>query len=291
MQVPSYDFSAYLAAAESAVDGESIYRGPTYRYRYPPTLALLLTPLTLLAPLTAQRVWTMIDQGFLAAALWLSLRLLPRRPTCTEIALLLAVTFGFFPLYTQVKLGQMGNVIFLLVALMATVWHGEARLRSGWPVALAGALKLYPVGFAFWFLRQGAWRTALLVGVGCAGILMLPEAIFRGGWLDDYVRSLPAMFSSGANPIKADNQSFFAFLARLDASAGASASWLSADFALASATALMALILTLAWSPTGAVRGDVLAIAITATALPLVWANPVSWSHNYVVLLLAAPTL
>lgn len=87
-----YDFRIYLAAAESVVKGESLY---FHGYRYPPTLALLLTPMTLLPPLTAQRVWTLIDQGFLAAALWLSLRWLPRHLGQIEMAVLLAITFGF----------------------------------------------------------------------------------------------------------------------------------------------------------------------------------------------------
>jgi hypothetical protein len=289
--LPLHDFGAYLAAAQRLVDGESIYAAPDFRYRYPPTLALLLAPLTLFPPLTAQRLWTLIDQGFLAAGVGLSLRLLPRRPSRVETALLLAIGFGFFPIYTQVKLGQLGNLLFLLTALTATAWQRGDRVRAGWPVALAGALKVYPLGFTLWFVRQGAWRTAIVVGVVCAAILILPELIFRGGWLEDYVRALPVMFSAGASPIKADNQSFFAFVARLDGSVGDSARWLSVDFAVATAFAFTALILTLACSPARTMRGDELAITLTATALPLAWANPVGWSHGYVVLLLAAPAL
>lgn len=52
------------------------------------------------------------------------------------------------------KLGQMGNIIFLLVAVMAAAWHSGARLWSGAPIALAAALKLYPVGFVLWFLHR-----------------------------------------------------------------------------------------------------------------------------------------
>ncbi len=252
---------------------------------------MLLAPLTLLPALTAQRLWTVLDQGFLAVGVWLSLRLLSRRPSRVETALLLAIGFGFYPIYTQVKLGQMGNILFLLVALMATAWHREARLWAGWPIALAAALKLYPLGFALWFVRQGAWRTAVVVVAVCAAILILPEVMFRGGWLEDYGRALPVMFSVGASPIKADNQSFFGFIARLDANVGTSARWLSAGFVVATAFACTALIVTLACSPAGTIPGDELAISLTATALPLAWANPVSWSHNYVVLLLAAPAL
>jgi hypothetical protein len=99
------------------------------------------------------------------------------------------------------------------------------------------------------------------------------------------------MFSTGASPTKADNQSFFAFVARLDATVGASARWSSVGFVVAAAFAFTALILTLACSPARKMRGDEVAIAVVATALPLAWANPVGWSHNYVVLLLAAPAL
>jgi len=286
MEVPLYDFSVYLAAAQGAVDGSSMYRET---YRYPPTLALLLTPMTLLSPLVAQRIWTAVDQVFLAAALWLSVRLSPRRPSVNEIALLAALTFGFFPLYTQVKVGQMGNALFLLVALAATAWRRGFRERAGWAIALAGALKVYPLGFSFWFVRQRAWRAALVAGVGCAAILLVPELLLGGGWLEDYVRSLPEMFSSGASPIKADNQSLFAFVARLPL--GASLEWRSAGFAIATATAAGALALALAFSPTGAMSADELAISLVATAIPLAWANPVSWTHNYIVLLLAAPAL
>jgi hypothetical protein len=95
------------------------------------------------------------------------------------------------------------------------------------------------------------------------------------------------MFSSGASPIKADNQSFFAFLAR----AGASPLWLSASFAVAATGGCAALLLTLACSPVGAMRGDLIAVAVTATFLPLAWANPAGWTHNFVALLLAAPAL
>lgn len=282
------DFRVYLEAAESAVAGETLYlRG----YRYPPPLALLLTPMTLLTPVTAQRLWTLIDQVFLAAGLWLSLRWLPRHLSRVEVAILIAITFGFFPLYTQLKLGQMGNIIFLLVAAMAAAWHGGARAWSGAPIALATALKLYPMGFVLWFLHQGAWRTVLVVVVVCTGILLLPDAILGGRWMEDYVRSLPEMFSTGASPIKADNQSFFAFITRWGSALGAATPWQSAGFVVAVTAALIALMLTLACIPRGAMSGDVTAIVVTATFLPLAWANPVSWTHNYVALLLAAPAL
>lgn len=284
---PLYDFIAYFAAAQGVIEGRSIYEAPLYRYRYPPTLALLLTPLTSLEPLAAQRLWTILDQGFLAAAVWLSLRLLPRRPTRAESALLLAAGFGFYPLYTQVKLGQMGNLLFLLLAWMATAWHRGERGRAGWPIALAGALKLYPLGLSLWFARQRAWRPVAVVFLGFAAILVLPELILRGGWLADYLHSLPVMFSAGADPIKADNQSLFAVFARLVGAPG----WLSLGFALAATLSLGAFVLTLACTPDGGMSGDELAISIAASALPLAWANPAGWSHNYIVALLAAPAL
>lgn len=278
------DFRVYLEAAESAQAGESLYlRG----YRYPPTLALLLTPLTRLSPLTAQRVWTLLDQGLLVTALWLSWRCLPRSLAGLEIPLAVAATFAFFPLYPQLKLGQMGNSIFVLVAVMATAWHAGRPLRAGGAVAVAGLLKVYPIGLAAWLLRQGAGPAVVLIGLACAGLLWLPDAVFHGAWLSDYVRSLPQMFASGASPIKADNQSFFAFIARV----GAAPEWQSMGFAFALLLAAGALMLTLAWSPTGRVRGDVTAISITAAFLPLAWANPASWAHNYVTLLLAVPAL
>jgi hypothetical protein len=141
-------------------------------------LALLLTPLTALTVPVAQRVWVLFDQGCILAGLWISVRLLPRPPSRTEKLALACLVLAFYPVHLELKDGQASALLFLLVALAALFWWRGWRQTAAWPIALAGSIKYYPLGFALWFLRQRAFATAALVGAGFAALVLLPDIVF-----------------------------------------------------------------------------------------------------------------
>jgi hypothetical protein len=62
----------------------------------------------------------------------------------------------------------------------------------------------------------------------------------------------------------------------------------AAGHVIAGCVAAATLWVALACTPREPRCGDVVAIAYTATAIPLAWGNPICWSHNYLVVLLAA---
>lgn len=137
-----------------------------------PVSALPILPLAGFAALTAKRIWIIANLLFLsgtAEALHRVTQLGRRR---VWILTLLAV----IPLRTNFVLGQMHVVVLLLLALAYLFQSRSRAIASGICIALAGALKIYPLLFVFYFAWKRQWRevvsavltTMVVTGIGYA---------------------------------------------------------------------------------------------------------------------------
>ena len=220
-----YDFSGYFDAAlalhdnvhaniydihviEAAAQAHHAFLAPGYRELYPPTIALLVLPLTLFSFLTATRIWFFLNvllwlgsavlmgelissalAGFKLAAHpdsarpgaphlrlrdWLS-TLSPRATFVIGLAAFLCLTP--FPLDLGLQLGQVNVLILFLTLLALWLARGRRLALAGAVLALAASIKILPAIIIIYFLLRGRWRVVAGALAGFAGVLVVMLAV------------------------------------------------------------------------------------------------------------------
>ena len=179
-----FDMAVFLDAGNDVLAGQSPYPDPATfhgddNYVYPPTLAVLMTPLSALPERHAVTLYMLAS----IAAILLAIRLLGVRDwRCYVVAL-------FFPIVQDsLKLGTLGPFLVLLLAL---VWrYRNSTLGAGAALGLAVVLKLFLWPFALWLVVTRRFRAALVaIGTG-VGLALGSWAIIGFAGLRDYARLL-----------------------------------------------------------------------------------------------------
>jgi hypothetical protein len=178
-----FDFLAYHSAAARLLEGLPLYdmsfteTGGFGLFYYPPTFALLILPLGLLAPTVAIWVWT----GLSIAAFLAGVAILP---VSREVRWWLVLLAGLsFPFVYAVKLGQVGPVLFLLFAV-GWRWLDEP-LRLGLSGALGAAIKLQPGLVLVWAAATRRFGAVVVGAVALAAMGVVALAVGGpGAWTD-----------------------------------------------------------------------------------------------------------
>jgi hypothetical protein len=132
-----------------------------------PYSALIMVPLSRLAPLVAKQTWVLLDVGLLGATtyvLWALTRMPVRR-------ILILIFLTLVPLQTNVEFGQQYVLLLFLLAAAALLYARDHDFGAGSVLAFAAALKIFPVGFGLLFLLKRRWRAA--AGLSITGIVLL----------------------------------------------------------------------------------------------------------------------
>ena len=178
-----YDFLAYHAAASRALAGQPAYdtsfeaAGGFGLFYYPPTFIPLVLAFGLLPPDFATWAWT---AGLLAAFV-VGVAVLPVARTVKWWIVLLAGLS--WPFLYAIKLGQVGPLLFLL---MAVGWRwmdrGPVLGVSG---ALGAAIKIQPGLILAWALLTRRWA-AFVTGAVVLAVLALAATLVAGlgAWTD-----------------------------------------------------------------------------------------------------------
>jgi Glycosyltransferase family 87/WD40-like Beta Propeller Repeat len=140
-----------------------------------PFSALPVLPLTFFSALTAKRIWILLNLAMLAA----SAELLHRSTALRRRLVWIITLLAFVPLRTSFLYGQMHlSVLFLMV--MAYFFYARRRdVACGACIALAAALKVYPIVFFGYLVVKRRWRAAL--ATACAMVLVVLVAEFWMG--------------------------------------------------------------------------------------------------------------
>ncbi len=131
-----------------------------------PFSMLILLPLAWLNVMQAKHVWIVLNIAVLIAAMRLLSKASGLSPRRAWLIALLAV----FPLRNDFALGQMHLIVF---ALLVLGWHFHMRgkqVASGCCIALAGALKIYPLFYCLYFAIKKRWRAlgaAVAASIAC----------------------------------------------------------------------------------------------------------------------------
>lgn len=213
LQVP-FDFAIFLGAGEAIRHGESPYvdpdavisEGQPAPYAYPPLLALLVTPLTLLPEKVAGSsapgvLFTLVLVACTVTALFV-LGVTDWR--CYPVALL------YPPTLENVEYGAIGPILALLVALG---WRYRDRvLGAAGVVGFTVVLKVFLWPLVVWLAATRRWRAALGAVIIALGLALASWAVigFRG--LAEY----PTLLRRLADVEAESSYSAFAVLRALD---------------------------------------------------------------------------
>ncbi|HEV1998507.1 MAG TPA: glycosyltransferase 87 family protein [Candidatus Dormibacteraeota bacterium] len=299
---PASDFRNYYVAAQDFAAGRDVYaqalrccNGVVRNdgFNYPPLIAELVRPLTVLSLTAAARVWLVLNQLMLAGAIFLAWRTLRDHVSTGALLLLLSLTLAFRPLSVAIELAQ---VTVLLTLLLAVAAYSYARRREaalgGVAVAIATLIKLLPVVMALAFVR---WDRRPRFLVGAATLAATTVVVLGTLWVltpatQEFFFRVMVRFTS--TPDIYGNQSLQAVSRRaqivLLGGVGPAGRVLTA-------LAMLALI-GLTWWRGARVEGAVGRLAVFASLLaviPLV--SPLTWDHHLVtemlVVALIAPGL
>jgi hypothetical protein len=259
-----FDFSVYLRAADDIRRGDSPYVDPdelkgesTAPYVYPPLLAIVLVPFTVLpddvhGSSPAAVLVSLLAIGCIVAAL---LALDVRDWRCYPIALL------YPPTVENVEYGAVGPALTLLVALG---WrYRERAVAASLSVGAAIVLKLFLWPLVVWLAVTRRWKAAAGAVAAAIGLALVSWAAigFRG--LADYPDLLRRLSELEAE----SSYSAYAILVTVGLPTGAA-------HALTGLAAIG--LLALAWrvasdSGSGDRRALTLALAAGLVATPILW--------------------
>jgi hypothetical protein len=140
-----------------------------------PISTLPMWPLTRFSPLTAKRLWLLLNLGLLVPLCWL-LRSLTGL-SYQRISLVFALSF---PLHRNLLYGQFYLVLLLLILAACWAYLHEKDSLAGALIAVAAACKVFPVFFFVFFLQRKTWR-ALIAGA-LAGVATIAASVSIFGW-------------------------------------------------------------------------------------------------------------
>jgi glycosyl transferase family 87 len=280
LEVP-YDFAIFLRASEDVRAGDSPYVDPDTisedspaPYVYPPLLAIVLLPATVLP----EEVRGSSPAGVLVSLLLIAcvvgtLALLDVRDwRCYPVALL------YPPTLENVEYGAVGPVLALLVAL---AWRYRDRV---WPVAAsvgaAIALKVFVWPLLVWLAVTRRWAGAVGAALVAIGLALGSWAAIGFDGIADYPDLLRRL-----SDVEAENSySAYAILVTIGLPSG-----LAHALVVAAAVAL----LVLAWRAARGADGDRRALTLALAAGFVL--TPILWLHYLVLLVvpiaLARPRL
>lgn len=260
-------------------------------YVYPPLWAWLLIPLSKFTAAQALAIWRLLSVLFLMIAIWLlgKINFPPeiwqRHRQVVIVSLLgLGVLLSFsWPGFFALLEGQV--IILLLLLLVLTLWtYGRRhKIWGALALALAGAIKIFPLFVLFYFLVKKNIRWVLFVLLFLVLLTLLP---LPWAGLETYRAFIVRdVFLASAPPNVVYNQglpflltTFFSpsvdFRPLVD--------WSPAVPYLKAAASCLVLIFL--WRQLRQTQNLVGGFSLTVIAILLIW--PVTWVHTYVLLLI-----
>jgi alpha-1,2-mannosyltransferase len=218
--VGQYDFSSYYAAAlairlnphaeiyaanvlASAGAHAHVQVQPPLPYTYPPLMAILLSPFTLLSFRVVSRLWLLVNAGLCLVVVAILANEIaymagPSEPLARRdlrawlsdpvhvlgLAIAAAIVLPAAPARQTMLTGQIDLLVLLPLALVPALLRGRRDAWAGAAVALAAMLKLTPGVLLLYFVLRGHWRAfwsaiATLVGLALVSIAVVgPEVFF-----------------------------------------------------------------------------------------------------------------
>jgi alpha-1,2-mannosyltransferase len=266
-------------------------------FTYPPFAALLFAVLALFSHTTSGFVFSATAIGGAAVvAAWLARHYFGMkgwRGTFADARFRAVALFGtaaillLGPWRDTLYFGQINIILMGLIladfALYGKSRSGELRWPAGLLTGIAAGIKLTPLVFGLYYLVRRDFKALGWMAAGFFGSIALAWVVLPAASLAFWTRILPDTGRIGG-PGYVDNLSIKGFLLHfgLPDNSFSSALWLVLALAL---IALAALVIK--WT----VAADENFVAVSATAVLMLLISPVSWSHHWVWIAVALPSM
>jgi hypothetical protein len=203
--------------------------------------------------------------------------------------LLLLASFGFMPVYLNLKFQQVATVWLLLMT--AALW-AALRRRAGLAgafIAAAASLKVSPIFLIPLFARLGRWRIVALASVTLVGLTVVTMLATPGSW-QFFTVVLPRIGLGTANW---DNGSIDGLVSRIAQLApglfGGATQTVAKVVIVAAAVIVIGVTLWRAGQP-GIKEAWALRLSVATLITALLIVSSVTWQHHLVTLLLPMAT-
>ncbi len=181
-------------------------------YTYPPTLADLLTPLTLFSPFSAAAIWQILNLAALLSSTFLVIQMLGEW-SLGHASLVAAFSLIFRPTLTCFNWGQVTFILLFLVTAGLSMYFQDRKGAAGFLFALAITIKLTPLIVIVPLIAWRDWK--FLRAIALWGAIILSVLLIVNGWgtLTYYVLHVVPRLSDGAVDI--DNRTVGTLFAEL----------------------------------------------------------------------------
>ncbi|MFI2564809.1 glycosyltransferase 87 family protein [Paenarthrobacter sp. NPDC018779] len=293
------DFEVYYYGGGRVLEGGDLYAvRDGLPFTYPPFAALLFSGLAALGFFGGSLVFilaALLGAGVVAA--WLSRHyffgLASWRVAFADYRFRTTALLGtgaillLGPWRDTFVFGQI-NIVLMGVILADFALHGKARAgQIRWPagllIGMAAGVKLTPLAFGLYFLVRKDFRALGWMAAGFFGSIAFAWAVLPQASLAFWTQILPDTGRIGG-PGYVDNLSLKGLLIHfgMPDSSTTSLVWLVLSLGLAALAALV-----IKW----AVDVEENFVAVSATAVLMLLVSPVSWSHHWVWVAVALPSM
>jgi len=233
------DFAAYYMAAWETAQGHSPYHrvqiadrvhyvltpegqsalGITAAvipgYVYPPTLALLLQPLTRLRFDAALTVWLLLNCA-LAPVCWVigAKHFAQKTLWSWQSALLAVIVLAAMPMRENLLLGQINGLVLVLALVSFIAFRDDRPFLAGALLAVAAWLKLTPAFLLIYFVyHKRNWK--FLQGFSLLSLVAAAWIVAVIGWQETIRYIAQILPAAGQHQLSLNNKAFLAIFDRL----------------------------------------------------------------------------
>jgi alpha-1,2-mannosyltransferase len=269
------DFDSFWRSARAMLEGQSIYdTGVDLVNLNPPLWTVLISPLGLLEPITAYRVFFLFSLLIVVGYLAWTVEELHLRPGWTVVGVVMLLLSS--PLLATLALGQVYPVLALGLVAAWVADRRDGQEISGAALGLVVALKPSLLPVLLWPLARRRWKALLAALISAAVATLLGVIVLGPGETLDYIgvlreQSVSAYWDNASLPSAAARL----FTENPYAQNVATLPWM---VGLGFAFGIIAIVLTAVRVRHGAEVGLWALVAASLLASPIAW-------HNYLVLL------
>jgi hypothetical protein len=176
------DFGTFYRAAQGMLRGENIYSAGLGRYVYPPFLAFVFQPLSMLSLKTAATTWVLVNIVLVFTAAWVAAKEGASRWAALPSAGDLSIPWGIAAAAAVLASDKIhiiftqGQTDFLMLLGFACVlrWMERRPLLAGLVVGLTANIKYFSLIFVPYFLLKRNYHAAISSLAAFAFFLLLP---------------------------------------------------------------------------------------------------------------------
>ena len=283
MQGGSADFNVWMIAARHWLATGSLYDVPAiaadvfgYIYKYPPFYGMLFIPLAGFADISVLRIYRYIDIGLLVATALIWRSMITARSWWWWIPTMV-ICANLNPVLETLRYGQIDIVIALLCSICYWCIYHDRDDAAGWLIALMTTMKLYPIVLLGYLILRRRWRGVRGVVVGMVVFNIIAVGVV--GWADYVTFVRDVMPIIGGTTAYVENQTIYAFVARLVAPSYPlapfyDAHWTAVASVLALAMIALSALVTMRDVPAKSSLAALqygLFVMVMALAIPVAW--------------------